>query len=178
MRHCLRAYTLGPLSGLLLFISLPGMANAEQETVGWLEHATITQAAFAIEAKIDTGADNSSINARDAEVYTRGGKPWVRFFVQNKLGHSVLIDQPIVKTTRIKMKDGNLQQRSVIELDICLGSLQKRTQVNLIDRSHFKHQLLIGRSFLSPDYLVDTSQTHRVNSQCQPSAVMRKTSLM
>ena len=166
MRHRFRPYVIGLLSSLLLLSGIQGQASVAQETVGWLEQATITKAAFTIEAKIDTGADNSSINAPDAEVYTRDGAKWVRFSVLNKKGQSVLIDQPIVKTTRIKMKDGNLQQRSVIELDICLGSLQKRTQVNLIDRSHFKHQLLIGRSFLSPDYLVDTGQTHLVNSQC------------
>lgn len=155
---------------ILLLSGIQSMAIAAQdsmqERVGWLEKATITAGGFLIEAKIDTGADNSSINARDPKVYLREGKPWVKFSVFNKLGNEAVIDQPIVKTTRIKMKDGNLQQRSVIEMDICLGRLKKRTQVNLVDRSHFKHQLLIGRSFLSPDYLVDTGRTHLVNSQC------------
>lgn len=158
------------LALILLLSGIQGIAIAApesmQEKVGWLEKATITASGFLIEAKIDTGADNSSINARDPQVYLREGKPWVRFSVVNKLGKEAVIDQPIVKTTRIKMKNGNLQQRSVIEMDICLGSHKKRAQVNLVDRSHFKHQLLIGRSFLSPDYLVDTGRTHLVNSQC------------
>jgi len=155
---------------VLLFLGPHGMAisaqEAMQEKVGWLEKASITPGGFLIEAKIDTGADNSSINAKDPKVYLREGKPWVKFSVLNKMGKKVVIDQPVLKTTHIKMKDGNLQQRSVIEMDICLGRMKKRAQVNLVDRSHFKHQLLIGRSFLSPDYLVDTSQTHLVNSQC------------
>lgn len=166
MRHFIRP----KIALFLLLLGPQGVAISAQEIiqekVGWLEKATITASALLIEAKIDTGADNSSINARDPKVYERDGKRWVRFSILNKSGKEVVIDQPIVKTTHIKMKDGNLQQRSVIEMDICLGRLKKRAQVNLVDRSHFKHQLLIGRSFLSPDYLVDTSQTHLVNSRC------------
>lgn len=155
---------------LLLFFFPPGVAISAQEIiqkkVGWLERVTIGTNDFSLEAKIDTGADNSSINAKNPKFYVRDGKHWVRFTVLNKTGNEIVIDQPIVKTTRIKLKDGNLQQRSVIEMDICLGSRQKRTQVNLIDRSHFKQQLLIGRSFLSPDYLVDPGRTHMVHSRC------------
>ena len=60
------------------------------------------------------------------------------------------------------MKNGGFQQRLVIELEISLGEIKKLTKVNLVDRSHFNYQLLIGRSFLKPHFLVDSSKTYTI----------------
>lgn len=132
----------------------------EQLTVGWIENASINNSEFILKSKIDSGADNSSINAQDVTQYVKDGKQWVSFALQNSWGNTTIIDKPVLKTTRIKMKDGKIQQRFVIELDISLGAIKKLTKVSLVDRSHFKCQLLIGRSFLRPHFLVDSSKTY------------------
>ena len=152
---------------MLLFSAVAGQAGEHQIKIGWLEKVTIGTPGFSLLAKIDTGADNSSINAGKAKLYTKGNNQWVKFTLKNSAGREITIDKPILKTTRIKAKRGGSQQRFVIELEICLGSIQKRTEVNLIDRSHYRKQLLIGRSFLSPDYLVDASQTYLTQPQCE-----------
>ncbi len=150
----------------LLFV-IYTQASAQQIKIGWLEKVTINNAEIPIPAKIDTGADNSSINANKAEIYSKQGNQWVKFTIKNKADREIIIDKPIVRTTRIKMKDESSQRRFIIELDICLGSVRKRTLVNLTDRSHFEYQVLIGRSFLSPDYLVDASKVYLTKPQCE-----------
>ena len=97
----------------------------------------------------------------------KNGKEWVKFLIQNDQGRELLIDEPIVRSTEVKTKSGGKQARMVIELDMCLGPIKKRVPVNLIDRSHFKFQLLIGRSFLEPDLLVDSSKTYAVTPRCR-----------
>ncbi|MNN29972.1 hypothetical protein D3C81_1436000 [compost metagenome] len=38
----------------------------------------------------------------------------------------------------------NVAKRPVIELDLCLGGIQRTVEVNLADRSSFNYPLLIG----------------------------------
>ena len=163
MFRCNRQFMFGAL--LLASVSQSVLAN--QTKTGWLEEVSIGGIGLTIEAKIDTGADNSSINAENPTLYQKDGRQWVKFTVQNKNEHEIVIDKPVTKKTKIKTKNGGRQERVVIELDICLGVIKKRVMVNLVDRSHFKYQLLIGRSFLSPDFLVDSSKTFSLKPQCQ-----------
>jgi len=151
----------------LLLTTLHPLVMAKQLTVGWLEEVAIGDSGFQIEAKIDTGADNSSINATRTQTYTKAGKQWIKFTIQNENGRVLKIDRPILKTTEVKTKSGGLQQRAVIELELCVGTIQKLAEVNLVDRSHFKYQLLIGRSFLSPEFLVDPAKEFSIGPKCK-----------
>ena len=64
------------------------------------------------------------------------------------------------------MKNGDKQERDVIELDLCLGNIKKTVNVSLVDRSHFKYQLLVGRSFLRSEFLVDPDKQNLLTPSC------------
>jgi len=153
------------LSLIIMFWNIA--VQAEQVTVGWIEEVALGEQAFRIKAKIDTGADNTSVNSVNPQVYTRDGQEWIKFTLTNKDGTKTTIDQPIIKYTSIKTKSGGRQKRPVIELDICLANVKKRVNVNLVDRSHFKYQVLIGRSFLRPDILVDSAGKLTIPPNCK-----------
>lgn len=150
---------------ILSFCTLTNSLLAEQLVVGWVEQVGVN-GGFLLHAKIDSGADNSSINLVNPEYYEKEGARWVRFSVTNREGETHKFDKPIVKTTSVKTKDGGRQKRDVIELSLCLGTIQKTVKVNLVDRSHFKYQLLVGRSYLSPDFLIDPSNKYMVKPHC------------
>ena len=148
---------------LLISSGLLGQSVAtEMITIGWLENVQIDGSEYRLKAKIDTGADNSSINAEDVTEFSKDGEQWVKFSLRNAWNKGYTITKPVLNTTRVKMKNGNVQERFVIELEIRLGKISKLVKVNLVDRSHFKYQLLIGRSFLGPQFLVDSSRTFTV----------------
>lgn len=155
------------LVAMLFCFSINSTVLAGQYKVGWLEEVLVNDSAHPILAKIDTGADNSSINAGKVKQFKKDGKLWVRFTVTNKQGNDILFEKPIKKRVRIKTKDGKYQRRLVIKVDICLHNRRKEVQVNLVDRSHFKYQMLIGRSFLSPDFIVDSSAVNLTSPRCQ-----------
>lgn len=152
---------------IILLAIASGQAKAQQVIVGYLEQVTIGNKGFKIMAKIDTGADSSSINAVNPRYRMEGGQEWVRFTVRNKMGDEIIIDKPVVKKVRIKTKKRGWQKRSVIELDICLGPVLKTTHVNLTDRSHFKYQVLIGRKFLRPEFLVGSDTKFTNKPECK-----------
>jgi len=148
-----------------------GMASAQTKTdarhvIGWVEKVGVTQRNFVLDGKMDTGADNSSLHALQQEVFEREGAPWVRFQVQNPEGQTLSIEQPVVKTARIKRHDGGMEQRWVIQLGLCIGRQYKVVDVNLVSRDRYTYPLLVGRSFLQRDFIVDSSLRYTVEPAC------------
>jgi len=153
---------------LFVYFCCAPKSYAEKSIVGWLEAAALkNKPDYLVIAKIDTGADNSSLNAVNQEIYERNGDLWVKFSLTTKSGREITFQNRIIKTALIKMKDGNLQRRNVIEINVCIGTISKKIKVNLVDRSHFKYQMLIGRSFLKGDFLVDSEEKFTVEPDCR-----------
>ncbi|MCW8964141.1 MAG: ATP-dependent zinc protease [Gammaproteobacteria bacterium] len=131
-----------------------------------IERAALFPDDFKLHAKLDTGAKTSSINAVDTRFSTRGGASWVSFALTNKDGDKMTLERPLVRTTTIKRHFGNKQKRPVIKLDICVGSIRKVVEVNLVDRTGLNYQLLMGRNFLAKSLLVDSGRTYMTSLDC------------
>ncbi|MFH0826242.1 MAG: RimK/LysX family protein [Pseudomonadota bacterium] len=140
------------------FVAVPPTQSPAGETklvVGWVETVRILPGNLMIEAKMDTGADHSSIHVPEMTMFEREGRQWVRFGLRDKEGKLVELERMVVRKARIKRHDSKNQQRPVVSLGICLGSLYREVEVNLIDRSRFKLPMLIGRSFMGDGIVVD-----------------------
>ena len=59
------------------------LSNDGMRVAGWIENVSIFPGNFKIKAKLDTGARNSSLNARNMEEFYRDGDKWVRFKLKN-----------------------------------------------------------------------------------------------
>jgi hypothetical protein len=151
---------------IFLVLVSPGAAQGKQ-VVGWLEKACIYPGNLIINAKIDTGARNSSLNASTITEFTRNGEQWVRFNVTNRYSKTATIEQKIHRIVKIKDHDGKPQLRLAIILGISLGSFHKEVEVNLADRSNFNYQMLIGRSFLHGSMIVDPSIKYTTKPICK-----------
>ena len=156
-----------PLLLLLVAPMAPLAPAAAIELAGWVERVRLEPYGLTLRAKIDTGAKHSSLNASDIQFLLNEGKEYARFRIVNDKGEKAVLEEPVVRQARIKRHGGDSEQRSVILLSICLGSVRKRVEVNLIDRSGFNYQMLIGRSFLKDDFLVDPSKSFRLDPQCE-----------
>ena len=147
-----------------LWASLPVNA-AEKRVVGWIEKVSLEDGLI-MEAKIDTGAKHSSINIKDHELFKKKGKPWIRFTLAGPNGGKVKIERQIIRYAKVKRKGYRAQVRPVVELAYCLGDITKTVQVNLVDRSKFDYQMLVGRSFLKGDFVVDPSIKYSLEPAC------------
>lgn len=152
-----------------LFVTT-GFATAP-EIIGWIEHVSIHPQQLVMTAKIDTGADNSSVHAEDIQISDNNGLKVVRFTLRNKQGESRQLEKPLLRYVLIKRKGADPVQRPVVEIDLCLGKSIRTVQVNLSNRKNFKYSMLIGRSYLQQGYLVDSSRTYTTRLTCDiPSA--------
>lgn len=141
--------------------------SEERQTVGWVEKAIVFPGNLQLKVKLDTGALNSSLNASQIEEFVRNDEKWVRFSVTNWQNLTATLEKKLIRTARIKEHDRASNQRPVIQLGICLANVFKEVEVNLVDRSNFKYQMLIGRSFLQGSFVIDPARTFTVKPQCQ-----------
>ncbi|MBI5568891.1 MAG: ATP-dependent zinc protease [Desulfomonile tiedjei] len=148
-------------SVLVVILLAPAAASAAQkQVVGGVEKAVILPENIVLDAKVDTGADNTSLDARHITAIDRDGIKMLRFTVDTRQGRTVTIESEQVGIEIVPQHDGEDVERPLIVLEVCLGKQCRRTLVNLTDRSGRKYPLLIGRSFMLDRIIVDPSREY------------------
>ncbi len=163
--------------GITLFASLVSAASAAQpEVVGWLENVSVHPHQFEVRAKLDTGADNSSVHAENIEVFEENGEQVVAFTMRNREDETIRLKRPLLRYTHIKSKVPGAEpiQRPVVELSLCLGDNAVTAPVNLANRENFNYRMLIGRSYLKKGYLIDSNNTYTSKPECSNNKLISK----
>lgn len=145
-------------------------AMADQKTIiGWLEQVYLPQYDFVIKAKIDTGAKNSSIHAMDVEYVKKekGEGSRIRFKTMDLKRRYRIIEADVLREARIKKSRSITRKRPEIELEICLGGVKKRIRVNLADRGEMNYRMILGRTALEGNFVVDVSKKYIAGSGCR-----------
>ena len=129
---------------------LAGMVEAEERiAVGVVEDVILLPWRVKLPARIDTGAAQTSLDARD--IVIKGDR--VDFKLPEKYG-GLQLSLPIVARKTVRSAEAR-EQRPVVMMEFCLGSKHIRTRVNLNDRSKVKYPLLVGRNALKKNFIVD-----------------------
>lgn len=103
----------------------------ERPVVGFVESLSIHDKI--ISAKIDTGADTSSID--------------IGLAAELQLG-------PVIQKSRIKSSHGRTR-RAVIALTFTLAGATVHGLFNLSDRHKLRHKVLVGKNILKQGFIVD-----------------------
>lgn len=155
----------GPIL-VLAIAAATGVRAASPQVIGWIEPVTLVAGQLTLDAKLDTGADVSSIDARDIRQFERNGRPWVSFAVPDRKGRRVRMERPVERMMEIKKGSGGAQQRPVVMLKVCLGGVERLSVVNLVDRAHLSTPMLLGRSFLEGHFAIDSARTNTTKPNC------------
>jgi len=162
------------VSGLVLalltcsvLLAPPALADNGKDVVGWVENVRLFPGNVEVKAKLDTGAKMSSLNCNCLTPFERNGEQWIGFKIQTKDGQVASFERKIVGHVRIKRHFGRVQRRPIVELGICLGNVYKVTRVNLVDRSGFSYNMLIGRNDMQGHFVVDPEETFQSKPRCK-----------
>ncbi|SJN56904.1 ATP-dependent zinc protease [Vibrio ruber] len=149
--------------------------------LGQVERVSIEPIKQKFDARVDTGATTSSLDATDIEEFERNGKDWVRFHLSGRSEQDAdkssdkkktddkaskedkdnWIEAPVLRYVKIRQAStSETERRAVVELWISVGSIRERTEFTLADRSHMSHPILLGREFLRDIALVDVSKKY------------------
>ena len=134
---------------------------------GWIETVTFPDYGIAIDAKLDTGADSSSLGVTNLDRFKRGGKIWYRFTLTGMDGKTATVEQQTNRTARIMRAEVEDTRRPIVQLKICLAGQVAVTDFTLTDRSEQRTSLLIGRRFLGSRILVDSGREHLFPQRCE-----------
>lgn len=132
--------------------------------LGEIENIHIDPPGFVFPARIDTGAEGTSIHATDITPFERDGERWIRFSLRNPgTGKSATLERKKAGRVRVKKVDDTVDRRAVVIMTLTLGKISQATEVSLTDRSNFEFPMLIGRNFLKDVAVVDVSQQRIAN---------------
>jgi hypothetical protein len=134
--------------------------NQPKISIGVLENVILLPWRIKMPARIDTGAATSSLDARELKIKDNQAE----FKLPPKYG-GVKITLPIVGWKVVRSAESK-ERRPVVEIDLCIGSRQLRTQINLNDRSQVRYPLIIGRNVLIENFTVDCDRTYCAPPSC------------
>ncbi|MCF7221361.1 ATP-dependent zinc protease family protein [Marilutibacter chinensis] len=169
MTRCLASLYVACLLAFAPAASADGPSEtSSKDILGWIEWVDIGRGPLRLKAKLDTGATTSSLTAEDIEVFKKDGKRYVRFVVRDE-DHDVeeSFESRLVRHVRIRRHDGSTQRRPVVEIGMCLGSVYRKQEFTLVDRSSFVYPVLVGRNFMEGRIIVDPGDTFIQRPSCR-----------
>lgn len=117
-------------------------------------------------ARLDTGANTSSLTAKDIQTFERDGENWVRFKLAIDENDAVVpavrereYEAKVLRQVRIVQASG-AETRPVVRLPLTLGPIEQNVEFTLNDRSHLTYPVLLGRRFMMDIAVIDIGQSY------------------
>lgn len=133
-------------------------------TIGWREWVQLPDLGVdEIKAKVDTGADNSSLHAFNIVQFEQDGLLMVRFAIhprQRRSKPSIECVTEVVKERLVKNPGGRAELRPVIRTAIVLAGVQLEALVNLTTRDEMTFRMLLGRRTVRKKFVVDPGRSY------------------
>lgn len=117
--------------------------NDDRMIVGELERVLAEPPGFVTTARVDTGAQSSSLHAENITEFQRDGDDWVRFDVVNE-DSTVTIERPVEKYVRVfQQSDKDGTRRAMVKMRILIGNVRDTFVFTLANRSHLGHNMIL-----------------------------------
>lgn len=131
----------------------------EKIVLGRIEWVTIGSKKMRLKARVDSGAQTSSLHAENIIEKTIDGKKYVQFESFDAKKNKYIFLEEVIKKSTVRNSDGNTSRRYVIKINLTIGTKEHEINVNLNNREDLKYNFLIGRNLLMGNYIVDVSQS-------------------
>src|SRR5690606_34542541 len=114
-----------------------------------------------ISVKTDSGAYTSSFHCHQIEFFKKGSSEWVRCRFLDPLHpkyHQKEFVFEVFKNRKVKSSNGQVEERLSIKTIIELFNIHYPIELTLTERADMRHPVLLGRKFLSKNFIIDTSR--------------------
>jgi len=138
--------------------------KAKRKTIGWREWVSLPDLGVKeIKAKVDTGADNSSLHAFVVERFEDDGRQMVRFDIhprQRKRKPSIPCVAEVVGERMVKNPGGRAERRPIIRTKLVVAGEEFEALINLTTRDEMTFRMLLGRRTVSKNFIVDPGRSY------------------
>ena len=129
--------------------------------VGRVEKIRLDPPGVSYPARIDSGAEGSSIHASNIVRFERDGKRWVSFDLDNPKGEPIAMEREVVRRVIVRQASvDEVDKRVKVMMRMSIGSHSDTMEFSLNDRSEMEYPVLIGRDFLRNNAVIDVSQDY------------------
>ena len=139
-------------------------AGDGRKVIGWREWVQLPQlGVFETKAKVDTGADNSSLHAFNVERFERDGVDYVRFEIHPKRRSRkpvIQCEAPLATERKVKNPGGRTELRPVIRTIIVVDGVEIDALVNLTSRDNMGFRMLLGRRTVRSKFVIDPGRSY------------------
>ncbi len=135
-----------------------------KQHLGWREWLALPDLGIDyIKAKVDTGARTSALHAFRVEPFSKDGEEWVRFDMHPlQYDPQVVVncEAPVLDRREVRDSGGHTEMRYVIRSRILIGDADINAEITLTDRESMKFRMLLGRTAMRSNYLVDPGRSY------------------
>jgi hypothetical protein len=155
----------------------PAQSQVDRPVMGHLETVKLgVEQPLYFEAKIDSGAEVSSIHAENIHAFTkvmREGKEkkeilYVQFTTIDDKNQSHELTHLVSRIDQVKSSLG-ISTRYFFKDTVFINNQPMEIEINLADRSNLSRKFLIGRNILNQGYLIDTSRSYVLTESIKTS---------
>lgn len=140
------------------------MKPEQRSVLGWREWVALPELGVnKIRCKVDTGARTSALHAFYVEEFTAQGIAMVRFGlhpVQDNTEQEIHCEAKILEQRKVTDSGGHTEIRYVIKTPVILGDAIWHAEITLTNRDTMRYRMLLGRSAIADNYLVDSARSH------------------
>ena len=148
----------------VILLTCATVETSKLKTIGWREWVAMPDLGIVeVKAKVDTGADNSSLHAFNIERFFEDGAEMVRFEIhprQRKRRPSIDCVARVVGERKVKNPGGRSELRPVIRTKLVVAGEELDALVNLTTRDEMTFRMLLGRRTVRNHFLVDPGRSY------------------
>jgi hypothetical protein len=132
--------------------------KSKKRIIGWREYVSLTELKVDnVIAKIDTGANLSSIHASEITISSIEKSKFVTFKIKKNKNTLRKVTCELHGFKKIKSSDGVVEKRPVVKTPMVLDGIRKNIELTLTDRKTMDYTMLIGRKALGRRWIVNPS---------------------
>lgn len=151
------------------------IAPALRPIIGWNEYVDLPDWGVShLRAKIDTGARSSALHVADVELRSRGR---VRFDIvldTRKRRRRKRVEVAVSRRARVRSSTGEYSTRIFVSTSLRLGPVEREAEISLVDRGDMIFRMLIGRTALGHDFLIDAARNRLLGRSRRKPHASRK----
>jgi len=134
----------------------------QEVILGWEEWLALPDLGLpAIKAKVDTGGKTSSLHAAAIEPFGQSDRPKVRFLIHpnpDKPDLGIKCSADVVDRRNVTSSNGETELRYVIKSAVQIGERRWPIELTLTNRETMLYRMLLGRTGIADDMIVDLNR--------------------
>jgi len=146
-----------------------------QSVIGFAEFVDLPKwGIVGLRGKIDTGAKTSALHVSNIREIGNGRVGFDVRLHRRRIDRTVHVEAKILRRGRVKPSSGHVQTRLFVATTLRIAMIEREIELSLVDRENMIYRMLVGRTAIGPNVLVDPSRRYILTRRSAPRKKSRR----